>query len=415
MSRTAVRLLRLHALAAVLGLAIGLFVVAFLGVVRIVVVLLWDRLPEMSWVGGHRAVLTVGVCAVGGLLVGLINRDADVHDLEHALDEADSEAPPIRRPAGLARLALLGVVSLGFGAALGPEAPLVVLVTGLVLRTRTVLGLAKDEATEISVGAALGAVFGGPIAAVVIAAERAQGDRRGWSWQSVGPAIVASSAGLWVVLTLLPEGALHPFHVEAWSLGLGPRLLIGAVGAAIGAAVAMALHQALPLAHRGATVIAPNLLARGAIGGIVLGLAGAAAPTTLFSGHVQMQLLLDGGASGWQSLGLAALRAVALLACLATGWFGGEVFPVSAVGMAVAMGLVTPFGTDATLIAGVAAMTAAAAVAIRRPLAAFLIYAALLPTSVLALVGLAVAVAAGVLSAGQASKDVDPDAAATPA
>ncbi|MCB0908478.1 MAG: chloride channel protein [Nocardioidaceae bacterium] len=415
MVRSWARVLRLYVLAGALGLAIGVFAVAFLGLVHLVVVLLWERLPEAGWVGGHRALLTIGVCVAGGALVGLINRDAEVHDLEHALDEAESEAPPIRRPVGLARLALLGVISLGFGAALGPEAPLVVLVSGLVSRSRAVLGLARDEATEISVGAALAGVFGGPIAAVAIAAERAPGDRQGWSWQSVGPAIVASSAGLWVVATLLPDGALHPFQVEAWSLGLGARLLIGAVAAVIGAVVAAGLHQALPIAHRTAIAVAPNLLARGVVGGLVLGLAGAAAPTSLFSGHDQMQLLLDGRAAGWEAFALAVLRAVALVACLSTGWFGGEVFPVSAVGMAVAVGLATPFGSQATMVAGVAAMVAAGAGAIRRPLAAFLIYAALLPTAVLPLVGLAVAVAAGVLSAGRASGDAAPDAAEAPA
>jgi H+/Cl- antiporter ClcA len=127
----------------------------------------------------------------------------------------------------------------------------------------------------------------------------------------------------------------------------------------------------------------------------VLGLLATTSPLVLFSGHHQMQSLLDGEVSG--SLGLIALavaRLVALLACLATGWFGGEIFPAAMVGMAAAMGVGMLVGTDASVVLGVAGMVGAGVAVLRRPVAGFLLFVVVLPASYAGAVALAAVVAA---------------------
>jgi len=88
---------------------------------------------------------------------------------------------------------------------------------------------------------------------------------------------------------------------------------------------------------------------------------------------------------------------VTLLACLATGWFGGEIFPASALGMAAAMAVASPFGTDAVTICGLAGMAAAGAVVLGRPIAAFLVFLVFVPPGYVVVVALAAAVAGGFL------------------
>jgi H+/Cl- antiporter ClcA len=391
-------LLGLYLVAAVLGVAVGAFAVGFLAAVKLVTNLVWHHWPETF--ADHRGLATIAVCTAGGLLVGSVNRGRtprgrgdEVHDLRHALEDVDG---PVPRPSGLLRLASLGVLSLGFGGALGPEAPLIVMVSGLVGRLRNVLHVAGDQLTQIGVAAALGGLFGAPMAPATILVEGRESSR--WL-RGVGPGIVAAVAGLWIATVLLPSGVLHPFHAHEVSVPFGVKLLLGLLGAAVGSAAGSLVHVLLPVSHGVAARAARPLVLRGGVGGLVLGAAGALTPLALFSGHHEMQDLLDDpGRSGWALAGIAVLRLVTLLACLATGWFGGEIFPASALGMAAAMAVASPLGADAVTVAGVAGMAAAGAVVLRRPIAAFLLFLVFVPPGYVVVVALAAAVAGGLLS-----------------
>ena len=86
------------------------------------------------------------------------------------------------------------------------------------------------------------------------------------------------------------------------------------------------------------------------------------------------------------------LKLVATLACLSTGWFGGQIFPAVFVGMAAALVVATAFDAVPSGPAVAAGAGAAAVVVLRRPLASVLILLFFFPLdSVLALtVGAAV-------------------------
>lgn len=66
---------RAYVFAVVMGAAVGLVSVAFLGAVVLLTRLVWDHLVYATdWLAGHGPVVTVVVCSGGGLAVGTINR-----------------------------------------------------------------------------------------------------------------------------------------------------------------------------------------------------------------------------------------------------------------------------------------------------------------------------------------------------
>ena len=398
---------RTAVLAILLGAAVGAAAGVYLGAVRLVEALVWahgaPRLPGPVWFA------TIVTCVVGGVLVGLLQlrHGADTpHDLDDALLDIDEvfageeERTPPQKLTWLARAALLGVVSLGFGASLGPEAPLLVLATGLGRRVARLLRLAEDEASYISAAGALSGLFGGPLGSVVLPVEGSRDRARAASLLPYG--VLASVAGLVAMLAVLPDGAGLRYDLPAGDIGAG-RALLGALGwaavAAVPATLAGLALMALtgPLRRSAERVVASPVL-RGALGGLVLGACGAVAPLVLFSGeHEAQELITD--AAGWTVGGLiavAALKLVATLACLATGWFGGQFFP--AVFTGIALGLIVVALAPSVPVAPVVAASAAATATamLRRPLAVMLVLLVFFPLpALLAMtVGTAVATAA---------------------
>ncbi|MGB0100103.1 MAG: chloride channel protein, partial [Nocardioides sp.] len=360
-------------LALVLGAAVGVAAGLYLTVVRLASELIWDGAePRLPGDGAWQVVL---VCVVGGLLVGLIRlrHDRDTpHDLEDALlalDEAVDDAgdgagdrTPPTKVSWLARAVLLGIVSLAFGASLGPEAPLLVLAMGLGDRVARILRTSRSEAALISSAGALSGLFGGPLAAVALPLE---GGRAGYEKiRMIGASLVAGLAGLVAMLLVLPSNQERRYELPDLATDTVGELL-GSIGwsvlAAVPAAVAgLVLLLATEPVRRLATRAAPSTVVRAGLGGLVLGLCGVIDGLSLFSGEHQGQALIDsaGDVTALTLTVLVAAKLVATLACLGTGWFGGQIFPAVFTGMAAAMALaeawsVVPFA--AAVAAGGAA------------------------------------------------------------
>lgn len=393
-------------LALVLGAAVGAVAGVYLETVRLTQELLWDGTDPRLF-PGDGAWQVVALCALGGLAVGALRlrHDRDTpHDLEDALaglDDAVDEGvdhgvvedrkPPVK-VSYLARAVVLGVVSLAFGASLGPEAPLVVLATGLGDRVARILRTSRSEAALISAAGALSGLFGGPLAAIALPMERGRGSAQ--KVRLIGASLVAGVAGLVTMLLVVP--ASHERRYELPELETGSaRELLGSIGwsalGALPAAVAgLVLLVAIAPVRRTAARLVPSTVPRAVAGGAVLGLCGVVDPQSLFSGEHQGQDLIDsaGEQAATAFLLLAAVKVLATLACLGTGWFGGQIFPAVFVGMAAAMALAEAWSA-VPLGAAVAAGGAAAATAVlRRPLAVVLIllfffpFGAVLPLSV---------------------------------
>jgi chloride channel protein, CIC family len=382
-------------LALVLGAAVGAIAGVYLEAVRLAQELLWDG-TDPRLLPGDGAWQVVVLCAVGGVAVGAIRlrHDRDTpHDLEDALagldDVVDEDRKPPIKVSYLARAVVLGVVSLAFGASLGPEAPLVVLATGLGDRVARILRTSRSEAALISTSGALSGLFGGPLAAIALPLERGRGSAQ--KVRMLGASLVAGAAGLLAMLVVVPASDERRYVLPELETD-NVRELIGSVGwSALGALPATAAGLALLLAtgpvRRAATRLAPATVPRAVAGGVVLGLCGVVDPLSLFSGEHQGQELIDsaGEHAATAFLLLAAVKVVATVACLGSGWFGGQIFPAVFIGMAAAMALAEAWSA-VPLGAAVSAGGAAAATAVlRRPLAVvaillfFFPFGALLP------------------------------------
>jgi len=391
-------------LALVLGAAVGAISGVYLEAVRLTQELLWDG-TDPRLLPGDGAWQVVALCAIGGLAVGAIRirHDRDTpNDLEDALagldDVVDEERKPPVKVSYLVRAVVLGVVSLAFGASLGPEAPLVVLATGLGDRVARILRTSRSEAALISASGALSGLFGGPLAAIALPLERGRGSAQ--KVHLIGASLVAGTAGLVTMLLVVPSSGDRRYDLPGLETD-SARELIGSLGwaalSALPAAVAgIALLLATKPVRRAATRLAPATVPRAVAGGLVLGVCGVVDPLSLFSGEHQGQDLIDsaGDRAATAFLLLVVVKVVATVACLGTGWFGGQIFPAVFVGMTAAMAL-TEAWSAVPLGAAVAAGGAAAATAVlRRPLAVVLILLFFFPIGAVLPLAVGAAVAA---------------------
>ena len=394
-------------LALLLGGAVGVLAGVYLEAVHLAEELIWDGTdPRLPGDGAWQVIL---VCTVGGLAVGALrlrhDRDSP-HDLEDALlaldDSLAEDGKPPTKASWLIRAAVLGVVSLAFGASLGPEAPLVLLATGFGDRIARILRTTRSEAAFISASGAIAGLFGGPLAAVALPLER--GRAAGTSTRLIGAGLVAGLAGLVSMLLVLPGSTGTRYDLPSAEVGSGRDLLdvIGwsAVGAVPAAVAGLVLMLGTEPVRRAAERLVPSTVLRASAGGLVLGVCGAVEGLTLFSGEHQGQVLID---SAWQKaasafLLIAVVKVVATLACLGTGWFGGQIFPSVFLGMATALA-VQALWDSASVGAVVAAGAGAAASAVlRRPLATVLILLFFFPVG--AVLPLAVGAGVGALASG---------------
>lgn len=398
-------------LAVLLGAAVGVVSGLYLRAVRFATELVWDgtdpRIP------GHGRWQIVVVCVLGGALVGLLRarHDRDTpHDLEDALQdldealggEAGGARQPLKRVGWLIRAALLGVVSLAAGASLGPEAPLLMLATGLGERLARILRTTRAEAAYISSAGALSGLFGGPLGAVALPVERGRSAPQ--TTRLIGAGLVAGVAGLVGLLVVVPSSAGRRYVLPDLGHQSGPDLLREVGWAALAALPATLAGVLLLLAilpsRRLAERLVPATVPRAAVGGLVLGVCGTLDALCLFSGEHQGQHLIDSvdEKTAAALLVLVVLKLVATLACLSTGWFGGQIFPAVFAGMAAGLAVAAlwpaaPVGAVAAAGAG-----AGAAAVLRRPLAVVLILLFFFPAD--ALLPLAVGTALGTLAVG---------------
>ena len=406
-TRPNVRRLRPYGLAIVLGLAVAVVSMAFLAAVNELRKVLFDRLPDaLGFTGWGWVVL---VCSVGGLVVGAINLFSEggrsnAHDLDESFHDARSTSLPTL-PVLTGRIAL-GIVSLAFGAPLGPEAPLIVIVAALAARVSPVLRAARAEAVDVSVSAALGALFGSPLA-VVMATEGVNADPantgRLQRLEELGPPIAAGLAGLVLTTHVMPSGSFHPFRAAVGDVpvNVGGGLAWCALAALAAALLGRVLVEMLaPARMLMVTRVPGGPIARGVISGLVLGVAGAIAPLVLFSGHHETQELIDqvGQRTVLVLLGIALLKMAVVAITLAGGWFGGQVFPFAFIGAAAAASLVELTSTTHQLGLIAAGFSAGCAIAIRRPVAALLLLVVFFPTSAWAALAVGAVVAAAVLA-----------------
>lgn len=343
-SRSYVQLL---VLAALIGIPISALAYGFLKLVDVVQTEVFDDLPGQLGFDATPAWWPLPVLVVSGWLTAIAIRRLPGTGGHSPADgfHAAGPVPPIELPGIFAA----SLATLGFGAVLGPEAPLILMGSGLgVLAVRLASRDAPDQAAAIIAAAgsfaAISSLLGSPLLGAFLLLEAS-----GLGGPMLGlvlvPGLLAAGVGTLVFVGL---DSLTGFGTLSLALpGLPP------VGHPTGTWLAWALAFGLlaPFLGRAITLLAvavrtratPHLfVAMPAIGLLIGGLAVAfdqatdkPASNVLFSGQSAMGPLID-DASSWSVGALLALIAAKGLAySLSLSSFrGGPVFPAMFLGAA---------------------------------------------------------------------------------
>jgi H+/Cl- antiporter ClcA len=254
---------------------------------------------------------------------------------------------------------------------------------------------------ELSVAGSLGVLFGVPLVLAGIESEEKQ-ERKNLGQRLVarGPEIIAAISSLIVITKLLPEIGIHQFtSTSSTNLEIGIDLLWVALIAILASALGRFVIVSIPKLR---SIVVEKLpggdIPAGLVSGAILGLSALITPLILFSGHHEIQKLLDGSESIGQLLGITALKILVLVVCLAGGWYGGQIFPLAFIGAGAALVVAELVGSSATLSLVAAGFVAASAVGIRRPLLALILGFVLFPQTTYLAMLLAAAISISMLN-----------------
>jgi H+/Cl- antiporter ClcA len=359
-------------LGALVGIPAAFLAAVFLAFVHDLEHWLWTDLPDSLGHASPPWYLVLGL-PVAGAAVVLVARTLFPGDGGHSPIEGLGGAPT--PPAHAVGVALAAIGTLGFGAVLGPEAPLIALGSAVGLLVTAFVKLGRRERAVVgSAGSfsAISALFGGPVVGGVMMVESGASGLGAALFPALLPGFVAAALGYVIFVGFGDWGGLGtPGLVEP---GLpayhGTHIydLLVAVVVGLAAAVVITIVRVL-----GKRVIAttprlgmPQLLLLGglAVGGLaeLADLLGANSQDVLFSGQASVPALV-GQSSTKIVLVLLVAKALAYAISLGCGFRGGPVFPAIFLGVGLATLAVVWFDVSPTLAvavgsaAGMAAMT----------------------------------------------------------
>jgi chloride channel protein, CIC family len=290
---------------------------------------------------------------------------------------AYNEDPAILGPRTVGATLVATPLSLGAGAPLGPEGPIVVVTSGVSVAVARLLRLPqKAVRAMIPIGTAAGisAIFNTPITGVVFALEEVMGS----SQRGILGGVLVGSVAAAVVERMLLGG--RPLLAAPFSTWTDPREMLGfaAVGIIAGLTSGVAIAVAHRLKRRWSTSV-PSTVRRAAFAGLLIGAAGLLAPEILGVGYDSVSFWLHGG-GGVTDTGLAfAIKLVAFIMAISAGVLGGTFAPSLFIGTALgaaighaALGMFPEIGIDPKAYA-IVGMGSFFAGLMRSPIAAVLI------------------------------------------
>ena len=279
----------------------------------------------------------IAVPVIGGLLIGLMARFGSEKIKGHGIPEA-IEAILYGESRLSLKVAFLkplsSAISIGSGGPFGAEGP-IIMTGGAIgsLFAQCFRLSAAERKTLLVAGAAAGmtAIFGTPIAAVLLAVELLLFE---WKPRSFVPVVIAVLASLAWRPLLFDAGPLFPFAAAnmpaAWStsaFALGLGVLVGLEAALLSSL----LYRVEDLFHR----LPVHWMWWPALGGVVVGLGGLIDTHVLGAGYSNIQALLDGALPVRVVLALLVVKAVVWLVALGSGTSGGVLAPLLILGGAL--------------------------------------------------------------------------------
>jgi H+/Cl- antiporter ClcA len=287
-----------------------------------------DRSPATHSLGAWVIALPV----IGGLIVGLMARFGSEKIRGHGIPEA-IEAILFGKSRMSAKVAVLKPLSsgivIGSGGPFGAEGPIIMTGGALGSLLAQLFHLsASERKTLLVAGATAGmtAVFGTPVAAVLLAVELLLFELRP---RSLLPVAVACAVAGFTRPLLLDAGRLFPLHTEAagWT-ALATCIVAGLLAGLLSSALSRALYATEDLFHR----LPVHWMWWPAIGGLAVGIGGWLQPRALGVGYDVIGDLLNHRLLVGAALALLTVKALMWVAALGSGTSGGVLAPLLMMG-----------------------------------------------------------------------------------
>ncbi|WP_322056476.1 chloride channel protein [Paraburkholderia sp. J63] len=342
---TDVRLLRISAIAAVGGALSTVAADFLLHLIRFFTNLFFFQTfstANHSPAGNTLGWLVVAAPVIGGLLVGLIARFGSEQVRGHGIPEA-IEAILFGKSKMSPKVAVLkplaSAIAIGSGGPFGAEGPIIMTggAIGSLIAQFFHLSSAERKALLVA-GAVAGmtAVFGTPVAAVLLAIELLLFELRP---RSLLPVAIACAVAGFTRPLFLGSGALFPLQ----TLPIGP---IGIVSAVIAGLIAGALSWGLSSSLYKVEDLFGKLPIHWmwwpALGAVAVGIGGYFQPRTLGVGYDVIGDLLQNHLAMQAVVGIVVVKAIIWVIALASGTSGGVLAPLLMMGAGVGA-LVGPY------------------------------------------------------------------------
>ena len=285
---------------------------------------------------GNLPLWTVTIPVIGSIVVGLMARFGSEKIRGHGIPEA-IEAILIGQSRIEPKVAILkplsSAIAIGTGGPFGAEGPIIMTGGALGSLFAQLFDLSSAERKTLLVaGATAGmtAVFGTPLAAILLAVELLLSE---WKPRSFIPVAVAVAvAALWRPY-LIGSGPLFPYGSDPampwWGLGLCAAL--GLVAGAQSSLLTICLYGVEDLFRK----LPIHWMWWPALGGVVVGIGGLIDPSALGVGYENIRALLAGSLDPASASELLAIKAVIWIVALSSGTSGGVLAPLLIMGGAL--------------------------------------------------------------------------------
>ncbi|SAL42924.1 Cl-channel, voltage-gated family protein [Caballeronia cordobensis] len=347
------RLLKICGLAAVIGAIATLAAVVLLALIHLFTNLFFfgtfsiaDRSPALNTLGAW----VIAIPVIGGLIVGMMARFGSDKIRGHGIPEA-IEAILFGKSRMSPKVAILKPLSsgivIGSGGPFGAEGPIIM--TGGALGSliaQCIDVTAAERKTLLVAGAAAGmtAVFGTPVAAVLLAVELLLFE---WRPRSFLPVALACAVAGFARAAVFGTEALFPLQTEPpHMISLLSCLVAGLLSGALASGLSAALYKLEDLFHK----LPIHWMWWPALGAVFVGIGGYLEPRALGVGYDVIGDLLHQHIAISVALSILAVKAIIWVVALASGTSGGVLAPLLMLGagLGTVLGAVLP-GHDAAL------------------------------------------------------------------
>jgi len=291
----------------------------------------------VSPAGNKLGVLELIVPVVGAIIIGFMARYGSERIRGHGIPEA-LESILINGSKIEPKVALLkpisSAISIGSGGPFGAEGPIIMTggAVGSMLAQFCHLTSAERK-TLLAAGAAGGmaAVFGTPVAAVLLAVELMLFE---WKPRSLIPVALASATSAIFRHYLISTAVLFPTPPHSafiGPIGLLACILVGVIAGLASMLLTMAVYASEDAFHR----LPIHWMWWPAIGGLVVGIGGLIFPQALGVGYDVIGSLLAGNIPFKVILGILIVKSIIWSFSLGSGTSGGVVAPILMIGGAL--------------------------------------------------------------------------------